>query len=563
MQSSLKIFGGFIAGFSLMLLGATTTLSQDIVMLDNGGKSSAATPLTKGSSERSEKSTHTDTERINTLEETLRVQSAQLDDLRKMVTEQQQTIQSLATRLTSVTTPAASTGLASAATASESPLGSSATEGNKASEEPTNQTPAIEKRLAKVEDRVTKIGPFKFSGDFRLRFDGIFRSASEPPDPPLTHAQNARARYRLRLNFDTDLYPNLSFHGQLATGPINNSLTLDQDFSATTVRHPFFLSEAWIDYHPNKAVQLQAGRVQEVFADNTRFLFDDDIRFNGFNEKYVWSLKKKPLGLASIEFRAGQYILSNPNVAIIAPGSPLANAAQLVGTTARSANLFHQGMLFNQQFNKKWSNQFGGDVQLYRNPNQIALASTAEGVTLLIQPGLGLALSGPLPGTGTATTTPGGAIYSARSFKIARLTYRLTYAGFKQGDHTFPVTFNFQFARNMGTGLDEREALLAAVQLGKITKRGDTSYLYVYSQKGANSLISQLTDDDLGTVTGVNTRTNYFRFEYGLAKKVTFQSLFFLQNQLKNSGAFPRFFVPLGAFAPRTFRMQQQLTFSF
>src|SRR6266487_469589 len=92
--------------------------------------------------------------------------------------------------------------------------------------------------------------------------------------------------------------------------------------------NPFFLNEAWVDYHPNKAVQLQGGRVQEVFADNSRFLFDDDVRFNGFNEKYTWSFKNKPVALTNIEFRAGQYILSNPNVAIIAPGSPLANAGQ-------------------------------------------------------------------------------------------------------------------------------------------------------------------------------------------------------------------------------------------
>jgi len=85
--------------------------------------------------------------------------------------------------------------------------------------------------------------------------------------------------------------------------------------------------------------------VQEVFADNSRFLFDDDVRFNGFNEKYTWSFKNKPVALTNIEFRAGQYILSNPNVAIIAPGSPLANAGQIVGTTGRSANLFHQGIL--------------------------------------------------------------------------------------------------------------------------------------------------------------------------------------------------------------------------
>jgi len=412
-----------------------------------------------------------------------------------------------------------------------------------------------------VEDRVLRVGPFRFSGDLRLRFDGTFRSASKPPEPPLTHAQNARARYRLRFNFDTDLYPNLSFHGQLATGPINNPLTLDQDFSSTTVRHPLFISEAWIDYHPNKAVQLQAGRVQEILADNSRFLFDDDIRFNGFNEKYVWSLEKKPLNLSSIEFRAGQYILTNPNVAIITPGSPLANAGQIVGSTGRSANLFHQGVLFNQQFNKRWSDQFGGDVQLYRNPNEIALASTNDGLVLLIQPGIGLALSGPLTGVGTATTTPGGAIYSARSFKIARVTYRLNYSGFEHNDHQFPIMFNFQFARNMGTGLDQRDAFLAAFQLGRITKRGDTSYLYVYASKGANSLISQVTDDDLGTGTGVNIHTNYFRFEYGIAKKVTFQSLIFIQSQIKNSA--PGFFVPLSAFAPRTYRLQQQLVFSF
>jgi len=42
----------------------------------------------------------------------------------------------------------------------------------------------------------------------------------------------------------------LSFHGQLATGPVNNPLTNDQDFAATTTRHPFFINEAWIDYQP-------------------------------------------------------------------------------------------------------------------------------------------------------------------------------------------------------------------------------------------------------------------------------------------------------------------------
>jgi hypothetical protein len=324
-----------------------------------------------------------------------------------------------------------------------------------------------------------------------------------------------------------------------------------------------FINEAWIDYHPKKSIQLQAGRLQEVFADNSRFLFDDDIRFNGFNEKYVASFKPNGARLTSLEFRAGQYIFSNPNVAVITPGSPLARAGEIVGTTGRSANLFHQGLLANQTFNKRWNSQIGADIQLYRNPNQIQLASTADGVVLLVQPGLGIALSGPLPGTGNATTTPGGAIYTAPGFQIARLAYRLNYAGFTRGDHAFPVTFNVQFARNIATGLNERDAMLAALQIGRITKRGDTSFLYVFAIKGANSLISQVTDDDLGTNSGVNIRTSHFRFEYGLARKVTFQSLFYFQNSLRRSGQYPNFFVPVGDFAPTSYRVQQQLVFSF
>jgi hypothetical protein len=139
----------------------------------------------------------------------------------------------------------------------------------------------------------------------------------------------------------------------------------------------------------------------------------------------------------------------------------------------------------------------------------------------------------------------------------------LNYTGFKHGDHVYPLMFNIQVARNLGTGLNERDAMLAAAQVGKITKRGDMSLLYVFSIKGANALISQVTDDDLGTGTGVNIRTHHLRFEYGLAKKVTFQSLFFMQRELHSSGDFPNFFVPLGAFTPRQYRFQQQLVFSF
>src|SRR5687767_12114753 len=147
-------------------------------------------------------------ERIRVLESELERQNTKLDQLQKTISEQQQAIQALLDKL-SVAQPVAAT----AAEPKPQPP----------------QTQAVEQRLAKVEGDVKKIGPIRLSGDFRLRFDGTFREATKPPDPPLDHVQNARARYRFRLNFDANIHDNLTFHAQLATGPVNNPLSTNQD----------------------------------------------------------------------------------------------------------------------------------------------------------------------------------------------------------------------------------------------------------------------------------------------------------------------------------------------
>ncbi len=481
-------------------------------------------------------------ERIRQLENELERQNTKLDELQKTIAEQQRAIKALVEILAPKESEPKPTPAAAVSAEAQPP-----------------QAPTAEQRLAEVK----KIGPIRLSGDFRLRFDGTFRSATQPPDPPLDHVQNARVRYRFRLNFDAAIYKNLTFHAQLATGPVNNPVSTNQDFTSLGARPPFSLSEIWIKYQPTKELELQGGRVPNVFADNSRFLFDDDIRFNGFNERYVLPLKPNALRLTNLDFRAGQYILTNPVVAVIQPNSPLARGGAVVGSTGRSANLFHQGLLANQKLNERWSSQVGADIQIFRQPNQIQLASTQDGLVLLVQPGLGLALSGPLPGAGNATTTPGGAIYTAPGFQVARITYRLDYAGFKYGKREFPITFNVQVARNVATGMKERDAMLTAFQVGRNEKPGDMLFRYVFAIKGANALISQLTDDDLGTNTGVNIRTHHFRFDYRIADKVSFENLIYFQHSLRRSGQYPNFFVPLGDFAPLTIRWQPQVVFSF
>ena len=498
--------------------------------------------------------------RLGAHDEAIRILNEKLSQMQKIIEQQERTIELLVGKPSAKPLETVSEGATSASAIEASAATGTVQNIQKPDQPKTEQT--IADRLKTVEDAVHKIGPIRWSGDMRLRFDAFFRPASKPPDPPSLHQQNVRMRYRLRLNLDADPTPYLSFHGQLSTAPANNQLTSDQDFSGIVIKHPFFINEAWLDFHPNKNIQLQAGRLLPIFADGSLFLFDDDIRFNGFNEKFSIPLKSAPGGITNIEFRAGQYIFSNPVIPIVEKGSPLNLAGAKVGSTGRAANLFHQGFVVDQKLNEQWSQQFTTDVQLYRNPNQILLASTPAGLSF-VSSGIGLTLSGPINGAGNATTTPGGSIYRAGNFQIGRAAYRLNNTGFSWGDHQYPISLYVQLVRNFGTGAHERDSMMTTFQVGKWTKRGDMVFTYFFTIKGANSIIGQFSDEDPGAGSTVNIRAHMIRWDIGLAKNVRLETIVFTRHGLRNSGQYPNFFVPLDATAPTLYRFQERLLFSF
>src|SRR5262249_40278980 len=157
-----------------------------------------------------------------------------------------------------------------------------------------------------------------------------------------------RERYRLRLNFDKDLFtkdvdstPLVKAHAQLATEPFNNPLTMDTDYSGIDTQAPISVAEAWVDLTPVKGLTLRAGRTPEIFADNRQFVWDDDVRFNGFHETYRYTAKNS----AFVELRGGQYILTNPNVPIVPAGSPFLTAGYALGQRVPSSALFDQGIV--------------------------------------------------------------------------------------------------------------------------------------------------------------------------------------------------------------------------
>jgi len=419
------------------------------------------------------------------------------------------------------------------------------------------QNPAIVEELAKRVDTLsTNLGGFKFSGDFRLRADVQARTGNAIAGP----LQNIRGRYRLRLNVDKDIDPKFRFHVQLSTGPYNNEITNDQDFAGLAVKHAFSVAEAYVDYHPNPRVSLRGGRMEEVFADNTRFLWDDDVRFNGFQQIANIPLSSKTF--KSIEFRSGEYFLSNPNVPILAANSPFVAAGFQPGQKVRDANLFHPGVILTGDLGTRWTHQAMADIQLYRNQNQIVLATTAAGVPVVVNNSVGLMLSGPIPTVGNATTTPGGAIYTAGHFQLARVAYRITNRGVKIGRREMPFYFDLQALRNVGTS-QVRDAMMSSFNFGAVRQLGDVRFLYQYAIKDANSLIAQFTDDDLGTGSTTNIAVHALRFDLGLTRALQWQNLFFIQNARRANAPAQQFFVPVQRGANTTYRYLGQLAFTF
>jgi len=428
--------------------------------------------------------------------------------------------------------------------------------------------------LSKSVDALSKgLAGFKLSGTFLVRGDGIFRSANEVSSAQ----QNARGRYQLRLNVDRQMNDKLGFHVQLGSGTFNNPLTAYSDFTGVDAHGPFLLLEAWGDYHPNSNWDFKLGKLPESFFDDSRYLFDEDARFNGGNESYRVSVGDNPLGITSFEARAGQYVLTNPNLQLpslaACKGSNPPASCVFIDTTdpsngftpgsrARDADLFDEGVVLTGKLAAGWTHHLLANYEYYRNAQEMQIALTTNGSALLIGSGLGVTLSGVPPATGNATTTKGGAFLNAGGFQIAHLGYGLDYRGWTLMGRQMPLHLDFHGSRNTVTSL-EPWGFAGILTLGQTERYGDTTFQYGFYYKAANSMPAGVTDDQVGTNTNVNVRTHMFRFGYTLNKYLVWQNRLYIQNEISGNDPSLNFYVPVPKGTATQYRAQTDLLFRF
>jgi len=241
---------------------------------------------------------------IGELRELLAGQARQLQAQSEQLQRQQQAMELLAERLQAVTagrdasiSPLGSSPAGSALAAAGAPMSAiTAPGGPVAAASP--QAPQAQAAQAaqqdeigrRIEERVARIGPFTFSGDFRLRDEPFFGGSS-------TQAQvRHRGRMRARFNINARLNEEISGGLAIATGHLDDSISSNQDLHRFYSRKAFDLDRAFITYTPRwfRQLSLTGGKFAYPWY-RTELTWDNDINPEGVAQTLNFALPNTPV----------------------------------------------------------------------------------------------------------------------------------------------------------------------------------------------------------------------------------------------------------------------------
>jgi putative porin len=148
----------------------------------------------------------------------------------------------------------------------------------------------VQSMMKSFSERIKKVGPFSFSGDFRLRDEPFFggpADASQVRD---------RMRFRLRVNANAKLSDEFSGGFTLASGDINNPVSVMQTTNQMGTRKPFELDRAFLEYHPHyfKPLTLTGGKITQPWV-GTELVWDRDLNPEGLAQTLNFNLESTPV----------------------------------------------------------------------------------------------------------------------------------------------------------------------------------------------------------------------------------------------------------------------------
>jgi hypothetical protein len=466
------------------------------------------------------------------------------------------------------------------------------------------QTEGTDARLRSIETQAQKttetlarqLGSINFSGDIRLRYEGIFgqlASGANADNPAiLGNELSARNRLRLRarLALRGQLGKQLDWGLRFSTGALSDLTSRNQTLTDFFNRKQFALDQAFITYRPAAlpGLRLQGGKFETPWL-FTEMTFDADIQPEGINESYTRDFKHgvfKNLTLVAWQLplleRQSVFVLGADGRADIDASRRGGRDLALYGAQARTrlalgdqtaltlsiADLYFSGTQFitPAQF-------FGGQLQV---PVTVTLPATttapAQTLAGFAAVPRNLLVAGSSLGISAASTNAvnrDGRLSSG--FNLADFIARLEFTHSKR----FPVTMLFNFVTNTkaqdvvaaGAGganrfieNNERHGYWAEFQAGKARERGDLLFNYTFMRIERDAVLTPFNLSDLVQPSDVRAHRLLFSYTPDPRVVLSFNGLF---SQRLNGlgGAFGQ--TPAGSLNRPTSRLQFDTMFRF
>ncbi len=152
------------------------------------------------------------------------------------------------------------------------------------------QTPPQDDVTRRIEERIARIGPFVFSGDFRLRDEPFFGG------PASGSLDRHRLRLRARLNMNARLNEDISGGITLSAGHIEDPITINQDLDQFFTRKPFQIDRAFLAYTPHQfhPLNVTVGKFAYPWY-HTELTWDNDLSVEGVAQTLNFSFEKSSL----------------------------------------------------------------------------------------------------------------------------------------------------------------------------------------------------------------------------------------------------------------------------
>ncbi|HKR61261.1 MAG TPA: putative porin [Pyrinomonadaceae bacterium] len=520
--------------------------------------------------------------RLVALEAAVREQHSQLDELRKLMVEQQETIRMLTARLTPTGSGAPREALANNSAVRSEPIAASVTA------EP--QTPSVDDRLKKVEGSLAELGRIKFSGDFRLRSESFFgvsnnlASGNNPAELGNDLSPRHRMRVRARLALRGSIGNEFDWGLRLATGSFADNISTNQTLTDFFDRKPFALDQAFITYKPKAlpGVKLQGGKFEPPW-NFTELTIDNDLMVEGFNESYTRTFKGSKL--REVSFVAWQLPFLERNSAFVRNADGTVNIERserdgkdlaMFGGQARvrfepsekvafslsAADLYFRGTQFISPVQV-----FGSQLQL---PVVITIPATATTPAQIITTQVSIPRDFLVAGNANLglTNASNNAINRdgrlASGFNLVDLLARLELKHSKR----WPVTLLFDFVTNTrvrdvvtagpgGADLilpnNENHGFWGEVQVGSTRERGDMQLGYTFMRIEKDAVLTPFNFSDVTQQSDM--RAHRLQFSYAADPRVTFSVIGIVTQRPHGvAGAFG--VAPLGSAIFATTRLQ-------